>query len=66
MAEVFSHAYHVIISESTFSCSFLHSGVPEEFVLISFFIIERLSAVIMIVLEPLANFFDSSWYYLWC
>lgn len=37
MAEVFSHAYHIITSESTFSCSFLHSGVPEEFVLISFF-----------------------------
>lgn len=37
MAEVLSHAYHIITSESTFSCSFLHSGVPEEFVLISFF-----------------------------
>lgn len=61
MAEVFSHACHVIISESTFLCSFLHNGVSEAFVLISFFINEHLSIVIMIVLEPFANFFDSSW-----
>lgn len=63
MAEVFSHAYHIITSESTFSCSFLHSGVSEKFILISFFIIEHLSTVNMIVLERLANFFDSSCYY---
>lgn len=56
MAEMFLHVYHVITSESTFPCSFLHSGVSEEFFLISFFINEHSSTVIKIVLEPLANF----------
>lgn len=56
MAEMFLHVYYVITSESTFPCSFLHSGVSEEFVLISFFINEHSSTVIKIVLEPLANF----------
>lgn len=56
MAEVFSLACHIITSESTFLSSFLHNGVSEAFILISFFINEHLSTVITIVLEPLANF----------
>lgn len=58
----YSHMHIIITSESTFSCSFLHSGVSEEFILISFLINEHLSTVTKTVLEPLANFWGSSWY----